>query len=172
MSGMWRKTLVYLGLVEEPDEHDALEPVEPSGHPHGERASRPETGEGGQHRGEVRALRHGDDRSPHVRAVASSGARVAVVRPRTFEEAEEVGERFRGSQPVLVDLGDAERDAGQRLLDFVGGITFGLRGRLIPAGGRAYLLLPEASELAFEERQRLADLGYRLDRPVATEAES
>lgn len=170
MSGMWRKTLVYLGLVEEPDEHDALETGDTRGHPRGE----PERygTDTGQGRAEVRELRQQGDRTAHVRSVGGSGARVAIVRARTFEDAEEVGERFRDREPVLLDLAGVDRDAGQRLLDFVSGIAFGLRGRLVTAGGRAYLLVPEAAELAFEERQRLADLGYRVEGAVASEAES
>ncbi|MGH3442999.1 MAG: cell division protein SepF [Nitriliruptorales bacterium] len=172
MSGMWHKTLVYLGLVEEPDEHDALETVVPrgqrtAGHAEGRRGS-----DAGAGRAEVRALHLQEDRSAHVRAVEGSGARVAIVRARTFEDAEEVGERFRSHQPVLVDLAEVDREAGQRLLDFVSGIAFALRGRLATAGGRAYLLVPTGTELAFEERQRLADLGYRVEGPVASEAES
>lgn len=160
MSEMWRKTLVYLGLVEEPEEHDEHEvrsfdeqapprrddPRIPSGEP----------------AGNVRHLRTPEDRQTHVRLADREASRVTIVRAVSFEDAKEIGERYRTGNAVLLDLGDVDNRTGRRLLDFLGGTIFALRGRILPAGERAFLLLHEGADLAREERRRLQDLGYPL----------
>lgn len=170
MSDLWRKTLVYLGLVEEPEEHDELpeEDVAPAAR----RTTR--TREGARRAGEpprssagggedVATIRPLPPRDTHVRALQGVVApRVQLVRALSFDDAETVGERYRANQPVLLDLGQADKRTGRRLLDFVSGTIFALRGRILPVGERAFLLLPEGVEVPPEERQRLADLGYQL----------
>lgn len=177
-SNLWRKTLVYLGLVEEPEEHDEYERTRSQReNPRAERARASEsreprrsrrTGRTGRDRDDqVRPLRRPAERPAHVRPVDSGAVRVAIVRATTFDDAETVGERYRTGQPVLVDLGDVDTSTGRRLLDFVSGVTYALRGRIVPAGGRAFLLLPDQVEVAADERRRLADLGYHLQSATA-----
>lgn len=152
MSDVWRKTLVYLGLVEEPEEHDEHElgvPAQP-----GPPEDRTTT---------VRSLRP-EDRQTHVRQVDRDIPRVVIVRVAAFDDAEEVGDRYRRGQPVLLDLGGSDQRTGRRMLDFVSGVIFAMRGRIVPAGERAFLLVPDGLEVPSEERRRLEDLGY----PVAS----
>lgn len=165
MSGVWRKTLVYLGLVEEPDEHDDLPEHFGGGraadHDDGyERpAPRPAPRPAEVAAGNVRRLPVPEAGTPHVRAMQGS-VRVAVLPITAFEEVERVGERYRSGQPVLFDLRDAEGAVARRVLDFVSGVTYALRGRLLPAGTRSFLLVPDGVEIPLEERHRLADMGY------------
>lgn len=163
MSDLWRKTLVYLGLVEEPEEHEETPAAQrPEPRASTERG-RPEAGER-----RVRTLRSAEGPSPaaprdtHVRAVSDGPARVVIIRPVDFEEAERIGERYRAGQPVLLDLGQADTGLARRLLDFVAGTIFALRGRIRPVGSRVFLLVPDGVEVGPEERRRLADLGYRM----------
>jgi cell division inhibitor SepF len=159
MSDMWRKTLVYLGLVEEPEEHDELEAarrvVEDTRPPQG--AGEPEA--------TVRPLRAVDD--GYVRPLAGEPGSVRILRPRAFEDVEEIGERFRTGEPVLVDLERVDNSVARRLLDFAGGTIFALRGRIVPLGKRAFLLMPEGVSVSSEERRRLADLGYQVGADAA-----
>lgn len=160
MSGVWRKTLVYLGLVEEPEEHDDLpeqfdEPAEPA---RAVRGAEPRTPPN------VRPLRVPEPGAAHVRAVTRpAGARVTVVQLREFEDVEEVGSRYRSGQAVVLDVAALEKTVARRVLDFVSGMTYALQGRLSPAGSRAFLLVPEGVEVDEDERRRLTDLGYRGD---------
>jgi cell division inhibitor SepF len=170
MSGMWRKTLVYLGLVEEPDEHDehlgaadergGREPAVGEHTPPARRRRPPERPAGGEGDADVRPLRPADT---HVRAVGGGTVKVGVVRASSFDEAaEQVGERYRRGQPVLLDVGNVDRRTGRRLLDFVSGLIYALRGRIVPAGEEAFLLVPDGMGVPTEERHRLAELGYRV----------
>ncbi|MBW3619339.1 MAG: cell division protein SepF [Actinobacteria bacterium] len=167
MSGVWRKTLVYLGLVEEPDEHDDLPEHFGGGYaPEGDDgydrpAPRPAPRAAEAPAGNVRRLPVPESGTPHVRAMQGS-VRVAVLPITAFEEVERVGERYRSGQPVLFDLRDAEPTVARRVLDFVSGVTYALRGRLVPAGSRCFLLVPDGVDIPLDERHRLSDMGYRV----------
>lgn len=173
MSDMWRKTLVYLGLVEEPeellDEQESVEEPEPEAAPRRRREAFARAGVGRpDEAANVRSLR-ADERHTHVRPLEGGIQRVAIVRPASFDDAEQVGDRYRSAQPVLMDLGDVDSRTGRRLLDFISGTIFALRGRILPAGDRAFLLVPDGVDVALEERRRLSDLGYRIPSPPTLE---
>ena len=116
----------------------------------------------------VRSLRTGD---PHVRPVergSTRASRVALVEIEAFEDVESIGSRFRTGQPVLFDIRAGGKGDGQRVVDFVSGLTYASRGRLTKVGSRAFLLVPDGVELADDEQRRLRGPGYRL--PVAGDA--
>jgi cell division inhibitor SepF len=181
-TGLWHRTLIYLGLKEEPEEgYDELpERFVPEDDPHAEHAparprsaeSRPRSAEsrprptGSSRAAErdeeatVRPLRTGD---VHVRAVPSVPvARAAIVELSRFDEVEAVGARYRTGQAVLFDLAGASSTEARRVVDFVSGLTYASRGQLTKVGGRAFLLVPDGVHLPAEERRRLGELGYRL----------
>lgn len=213
MSGFWNRTLVYLGLREEPEEsHDQATgrfdaaddaPVVEaqdsaagsagmaiSGRAGDDQRRRPAAfedrpGRGSAERGRLESGRGTRDeaadgtagsnvrplRGPsgaHVRAVqASPLVRAAVIELLVFDDVEAVGARYRTGQPVIFDVTGADRATARRMVDFVAGLTFALRGRLTKVGAGAFLLTPDGVELPANERRRLTDLGYRL--PVASD---
>jgi cell division inhibitor SepF len=175
-SGLWHRTLIYLGLKEEPEEeYDELpERFDPEDDPHAEhaaprRTTRPgparparDASDEGRDDAVVRPLRTGD---VHVRAVANAPVvRAAVVQVAGFDDVESVGARYRTGQAVLFDLAGAPAADARRVVDFVSGLTYVTRGQLDKVGSRAFLLLPDGVHLPAEERRRLEELGYRLPR--------
>jgi len=181
VSAMWNRTLVYLGLKEEPDEvydglADRFVPGEdpdlaPVGRPapvQRERIASPAATAGAREpelhavdATNVRPLRAADMAPPAPQRVAQ----VMVVR---FDDVEAVGARYRTGQPVLFELSEAPAATARRVVDFVSGLTYALRGELTKVGARAFLLVPEGVRLPVDERRRLTELGYRVPaRPQA-----
>lgn len=169
---MWRKTLVYLGLVEESDEHhdEAADRVPPARQftretevvrerEVAEPVEAPRVDDDGNVRRLARVTEPG---GAHVRPMAAGlGARVQVVAVSGFEDgAAEIGRQYRMGSPVLFDMTDADGATARRILDFVSGVTFAMRGRMLKMGSRAFLIVPEGIELPVAERERLAALGY------------
>lgn len=114
----------------------------------------------------VRPLRTSD---VHVRAVAPTPlVRAAVVDVEVFDDVEAVAARFRTGQPVVFDVDGTDATTARRVVDFVSGAVYALRGRMTKVADRAFLLLPDGIELSAEERHRLTDLGYRVPTPPAT----
>ena len=151
-----KKTMAYLGLVDdEYDDYDDYEPRRPS--PVGRagqrsRQSRSTTsdepaGAGAQpadpHADPRRDERHGGGgrhRPPSApgSAVGSSsvrpisqetaGARVHIVAPGRFADAQEIANRLMSNQPVIVNMQSADRDLQRRMIDFCSGVTYALSG--------------------------------------------
>ena len=186
MSGTWNRTLIYLGLREEPDEVYDQHPERfvPEDDPYAEHApprrseqpaARPAVQSStvevldppeGTGDSNVRSLRSGGDAT--VRPLKPQPVlRVAVIEVDGFTDVEAIGSRYRMNQPVLFDASGADASTGRRVLDFVSGLTFVSRGRLTKVGKRAFLVVPEGVELPSEETDRLRELGYRL--PVGSE---
>jgi len=96
--------------------------------------------------------------APTARPVASST--VHITNPTTFNDVEEVGERFRSGIPVIMNLAGASEAVAKRVLDFASGLIFGLEGRIERVGERVFLLTPVGTEISTEERRRLSERGF------------
>jgi cell division inhibitor SepF len=155
--GVWRKTLQYLGLVED-EELDDLDD---------EAADLP------SHRAEpatVRRVSRSDiatvDRPESavrtVSAIRTSPNLASIHRaePKRFNEAREIGERFRQGIPVIMNLQAAEDGLARRLVDFASGLVFGLDGKIEIVAQRVYLLTPANLEVSAEEREQLVEGGF------------
>jgi cell division inhibitor SepF len=190
-SGLWYRTLVYLGLKEEPEEgYDDLPERNGNGNGNGNGDVWREESGATRHdrfdpagdpdldpdrpRGRGRSSDHDDaavTAESNVRplraadaghARSGGGARLSVVEVEVFEDVEMVGARYRDDRPVLFDLSRADRPTARRVVDFVSGLTYALHGRMHKVGTRAFLLVPEGVRLPDDEVRRLTTLGYHL----------
>lgn len=90
---------------------------------------------------------------------AVAKAKPHVVSPVSFTEAQDVADRFKGSQPVIINLQGADRDLSRRLIDFASGLCYGLGGQMERVADQVYLLTPTDVEVSDEERRRLQERG-------------
>lgn len=157
---LWSRTLVYLGLREEPEDamgaYGMMEDV-----PQHEEAPRAVAGV-------PQAMPAPRPAEPsNVRPLRTSldlaGERVTVVHVRVFDDVEVIGSRYRSRQPVLFDVSSCSREVARRSVDFVSGLTFVSRGSLRRTAPRAFLLVPEGVDIPLDERRRLAQLGYDVE---------
>jgi len=211
MASIWRRTMVYLGLVDD-EEYEEYEPYdEPQAQPMGQappprRAARPlpdpmegsydpeptgvrtlprDEGFSTEPRGmepravEPRSIGGSGMGSPS--GMGSSGAvtvqpRPSVVRPFSqpqaakvhitvpvgFNDAQEIGDKLKANQPVIVNLQGIDRDLSRRLIDFSSGLTYGLGGAMERVAEQVFLLTPSNVEVSAEEKRRLQERGlYR-----------
>lgn len=87
-------------------------------------------------------------------------AKPHVVAPETFNEAQDVADKFKASQPVIMNLQGADRDLARRLIDFASGLCYGIGGQMERVSNQVYLLTPTNVEVSQEERRRLHERGY------------
>ena len=151
MAGVWKKTLNYLGLVEDEDEFvDDMPEVEPAPvrrmKPQAVREVSAET------EAVVRTIA-----SP--RAVPASSA-IYKSEPKRFNEAREVADRFKEGTAVIMNLQSTDDTIARRLVDFASGLVYGLDGKIELVAARVYLLTPANVEVSAEERERIADGGF------------
>jgi len=182
MASMWRRAMVYLGLQDDEDyeeyaydeyfeeDVDAREPATvPPSRPEARelrevRATREPAASGS---GAVRAIPREDTpevvpQRPVVRTVSPSAASVHVVEPSGFNDAQELGDRLKANQPVILNLQGLSKDLQRRLIDFSSGLTYAVGGSMSRVADQVFLLTPSNVEVSQEEKERLQARGlYR-----------
>jgi cell division inhibitor SepF len=151
MSGVWKRTLNYLGLVEDDEEFvEELPDVEPA--PVRRMRPQPVREVSSESEGVVRTI-------AAPRPVGASSA-IHKSEPKRFNEAREVADRFKDGTAVIMNLQGTEDSTARRLVDFASGLVYGLDGKIELVANRVYLLTPADVEVSAEERERIAGGGF------------
>lgn len=151
MPGVWKKTLTYLGLVED-DEFEELDEVG-AGPENAEvrRFQRPQA---------VRELELETEHEGIVRTIPSTRAATAgsihKSEPRRFNEARDIADRFKDGIPVIMNLQSTDDTIARRLVDFASGLVYGRDGKIEMVANRVYLLTPANVNVSAEDRERIA----------------
>ena len=103
----------------------------------------------------------GRPRTQVVRPVPiTANSKPHVVVPASFNQAQDVADKFKTNQPVVMNLQGADRDLSRRLIDFASGLCYGLGGQMERLVNQVYLLTPGNVEVSADERRRLEERGY------------
>ncbi len=65
-----------------------------------------------------------------------------TVRPLRFDQAQEVANKFKDGQPVIMNLEGTDRGVARRLIDFASGICYVMDGSMEKVATGVYLLKP------------------------------
>lgn len=99
-----------------------------------------------------------------VRTVPTTTGKVHVVEPRGFNDAQEVGDRVKANQPVILNLQGSTRELRRRLIDFASGLAYAAGGSMLRVADAVFLISPPNVELSEDEKDRLETRGlYRRD---------
>jgi cell division inhibitor SepF len=100
---------------------------------------------------------------PRLRGVdtnAGGGAvRVHLVIPRSFNDAQQIADKFKDAIPVILNLQGADQELAKRLIDFASGLTYALNGGMQRVADKVFLLTPRNVEVSAQERARLLESG-------------
>ena len=95
-----------------------------------------------------------------VEAVPNAGSvKVHLVLPRSFNDAQQIADRFKDGVPVILNLQSADQDLSKRLIDFASGLTYALDGGMQRVADKVFLLTPRNVEVSAEERARMLERG-------------
>jgi cell division inhibitor SepF len=178
LANVWERALVYFGIADDEDwDEEAYYEEEPEPDPYARnvrqlpaRRSRsnydddwtdPEPAPGPQ-RTSVLRPRLTDQRAPRnleaVRGPATS--QVHLVLPRSFNDAQQVADRYKNGIPVILNLQSADSELSKRLIDFASGLTYALEGGMQRIADKVFLLTPRDVELSAEDRARMLERGF------------
>lgn len=82
---------------------------------------------------------------------------VHIVRPTSYGDAQQIGDRLRRSLPVIVNLEEAEDDLYKRVVAFASGLVYGLDGNIQKLAKRIYLITPADMQVSTEDKRRLTE---------------
>ncbi|MGI9092051.1 MAG: cell division protein SepF [Mycobacteriales bacterium] len=155
MANAMRKMGIYLGLVED-DEHRGESDYE--GYTYddaGTAAAKPARSERATARpswADLAASQPAYDES--------TPTRITTLHPRTYNEARAIGEQFRESVPVIMNLTEMDDADAKRLVDFAAGLSFGLHGSIERVTNKVFLLSPQNVDVTAEDRARIVAGGF------------
>ena len=165
----WHKVAIYFGIADDEDEYDEDETMAPQEELERSYKDRPNVRKIDSARGrsdydeifadEPRRRSSG----PVVRAVEParpSRVEVHLVLPRSFNDAQQIADKFKVDVPVILNLQSADTDLAKRLIDFCSGLTYAFDGGMQRIGDKIFLLTPRNVEVSAEERARLIEKGF------------
>lgn len=179
----WHKVLVYFALAEERDPYGDEYDDEPEYDDRRERErERPRAPardvEAPVRRlGERRRRREDFDDifsdeqagGSHLRPVGGSSrggggagrdVRVHLVLPKSFNDAQQIADRFKDGVPVVINLQTSDTDLSKRLIDFASGLTYALDGGMQRIADKVFMLTPVNVSISAEERAQLIEKGF------------
>jgi cell division inhibitor SepF len=185
---VWNRTLVYFGIAEEDDDWDEdgyVTEEELEGRyrerPNVRRLAPRRAARGGDYddwtdsaadasADRTAVLRPERDRSarperPRLRSVdatagaVAAAAKVHLVIPRSFNDAQQVADKFKDGIPVILNLQSSDAELSKRLIDFASGLTYALNGGMQRVADKVFLLTPRNVEVSAEERARIIERG-------------
>src|ERR671910_132746 len=111
----------------------------------------------------ARGERYNANQTPpaHLRPVPDQRTtRVSVLEPSSFNDAQNLADRFKRQQPVILNLQNVDGDLSRRMVDFCSGLTYALDGNIQSVANRVFLLTPRDVEVSAEERKRIAERAF------------
>lgn len=69
---------------------------------------------------------------------------ILAVTPRTYSDAQSIGDSFRKGMPVVMNLESMSEGEARRMVDFASGLIYGLSGSIERITNRVFLLTPES----------------------------
>ena len=173
MAGVFRKTMVYLGLMEPGDEDydgndfygDPYDDVEPAGvrplsgaHV---RSARPGRYEEVPSQGSL-ALRSRAEEDGFARVAVDpvTPYKISTFQPVAYNDIQKIGERYREGFPVIMNLTEMDDKSAMRLIDFASGLIFGMHGSIEKVTNKVFLLSPSNVEVSAEDKARIREGGF------------
>ncbi len=77
-----------------------------------------------------------------VRIVKNTTTKPHAISPASFNDAQDIGDRFKSGQPVVINLQEVTRDTRRRIVDFASGLCYALGGKMDRIAKQVYMLIP------------------------------
>ena len=162
----WHRALVYFGLAEE--YHDDYEDGPHEAQIEDRYRDRPNVRRLRRRRDEFDDIFAEDDSQGErsTTALKSAGGRgngdvrVHLVIPKSFNDAQQIADKFKDSIPVILNLQGSDTDLSKRLIDFASGLTYALDGGMQRIADKVFMLTPSNVEISAEEKARLIEKGF------------
>ncbi len=94
-----------------------------------------------------------------VRNPNPNSVRVHLVLPRSFNDAQQIADKYKHGIPVILNLQSADAELSKRLIDFASGLTYALDGGMQRVADKVFLLTPRNVEVSAEQRAQLLERG-------------
>jgi cell division inhibitor SepF len=115
--------------------------------------------ERGREREREREREEAPGRPRRLEAAPNPNVRVHLILPRSFNDAQQIADKFKDGIPVILNLQATDQELSKRLIDFASGLTYALSGGMQRVADKVFLLTPRNVEVSAEERARILERG-------------
>jgi len=174
LADLWNRTLVYFGIAEEDEDYwdeDGYSTNEELERTYSERPNvrrltprrrRDEFEDWTDPAPQMSraAAREAAAQRPRLQAAAVPNVQVHLVVPRSFNDAQQIADKFKDAIPVILNLQSTDNELSKRLIDFSSGLTYALNGGMQRIADKVFLLTPRNVSVSAEERARILEGGF------------
>ena len=168
MPGFFRKTLTFLGFIDEDIEENI--PQKYNGNKRVSKHSRENKDIIPIKNEETKTIKRSENRSSswfrNQRSVSKleevkmeKKTKVFVIEPNMFEDSQIIGDKFKNDIPIIVNLQNESSEVAKRIIDFCSGLTYALNGSIEKVADKVFLITPYNVEVTSEEKELLKDGG-------------
>ena len=84
---------------------------------------------------------------PQKAPVVTSGIKVVLAKPETFEDGRSVADHVNAKRTVVLNLEDTNKEICRRLIDFLSGVAYANNGQLKRVANSTYIITPKSVDI-------------------------
>ena len=88
------------------------------------------------------------------------GTKILIYQPTGFDQAKDIAKQLEQNRQVVLNLDGLEQDTAQRILDFVSGALYSLRGRISKVTQNIFVAVPANADIETNDK------GSMQEKPV------
>jgi len=87
-------------------------------------------------------------------------AHVIIAHPKTIEEAATICDNLLENRIVIINFESVDHGISQRIVDFLGGAAYSLRGHIQSTGNRTFIIAPKSVSISGQLKEELEAGGF------------
>ncbi|MBR1729520.1 MAG: cell division protein SepF [Selenomonadaceae bacterium] len=81
-------------------------------------------------------------------------SKINTIRPKTFDQAQEVANSLREKVPVIINFEDTDTETARRIIDFISGTTYAINGDIKKVGQDVFICAPNSVTVTYSEDEK------------------
>jgi cell division inhibitor SepF len=86
--------------------------------------------------------------------------KIVIVKPRSFNNTNEIADELKSRRPVIFDVGGLEPDEARRVVDYIAGTVYGIDGDIKRVSGGIFIAVPAQIDVAGRDLEESRDTGF------------
>jgi cell division inhibitor SepF len=85
--------------------------------------------------------------------------KVVIMQPEAFDDAQDICDHLKTKKPVVINLENLDKDAAQRIIDFLSGSVYALDGNIQKVSSGIFLIAPNNVDIMGDFKDELRNKG-------------
>lgn len=90
---------------------------------------------------------------------SSTQFKIIVMQPESFEDAQDICDHLKNKKPIIVNFEEVEKEAAQRIIDFLSGSVYSLDGDIQKVSNNIFLVAPHNVDIMGDFKDELGSRG-------------